>query len=183
MSWQTSKEAIRAAITRGVQFPVGSKAVLFDKSAVPFAGKMITLAVIGQAQEGPDRVVKTMNPDTGFFDVSVSALVFFTVSIRCEHPTGDALELCELARSSLAFPSTRDTLTAAGVVLVGYSSSPVPILGLKADERDVSAYSFDAFFRHELHRSDPVAITTIERVEASGTVAGNPVIVPPIIRP
>lgn len=149
--------------------------MLWDKREVPFSGKIVTLSVLAQSQECPDRVVKTMNVSTGNFDVQISALVLFTVNVKCEHINGDSLELCELARSAFMLPSVRETLRAAGVVVVGPADSPIPVMGISIDSRDVSAYSFDAYFRHELHRDDPTSLSTIEHVGWGGKVAGNPI--------
>lgn len=174
MSWQTTKDAIQVAITQAVNLPAGSKQVFWE-SRPPFGSVAITLYVLAQQQEGPDRVVRTMNGSTGNFDVEVSALVLFTVNVRCEHINGDSLVLCELARSGLVLPSIRAALSAAGVVVVGPADSPIPVFGVSIDQRDVSAYSFDAYFRHEVHRSDPVALSTIEHVKFRGTANGNAV--------
>ena len=182
MSWATTKDAIRKAVIASLEFPPESKAVLWNTRATPFAGKLVTLNVLAQAQETPARVVKTLTGNK--FDVSTSALVVFTVNVRCEHVNGDALELCELVRSGLELPSIRAALTRAGVAVVGNAASPIPVMGLTgSDQRDVSAYSFDAYFRHEVSRKDPVQLSTIERVEITGTANGAPTGAQTVARP
>ena len=183
MSWQTTQDAIRAAVIASLELPSQqAKAVTWDGDAQAFGGKRVVLNVLAQNQEGPDRIVKTQNA-SGNFDVSVSALVVFTVTVRCEYVNGNALELCELARSGLALPSIKAALKKAGVVVVGYPTSPIPISGIRADERDVSAHAFDCFFRHEVNRKDPTAISTIEHVEVSGTANGAPLGAQTVNRP
>ena len=176
MSWKSTKEAIRVAALTGAGMRASSKAADWNTRPTPFGNKVITLNVLpGDGQDGPDRVVEVWNDANQSFDVSVSAVVVFTASFRCEDIKGDSLELCELVRSHFALPSTRSELKALGVTVVGIPSKAMPVMGYSIDQRDVSAYTFELQFRHELHRADPTPIAPIEHVRISGTADGKPV--------
>jgi hypothetical protein len=139
--------------------------------------KLVKLDVIRANQEVPDRRVKAMNGTTGNYDVEVSTVIAFTVSVRCEDTKGEAFELAELIRSGLAWESTQDELKVDGLTVVNFpgNTETVPVL---IDERMKSAAVFDVIFRAEFHRADPVAQSTIEHVEISGELdPGQP---PPV---
>lgn len=157
------KAAIKSAVVAASGLHV--QAVTWKRKPEAFAKGLVLLDVITAQQEVPDRTQLEFNAGTDAFDVEASTLMLFTVAVRCESPTEDALELVEKVRSGLALPSVRETLSAAGVVVVNLPGPAVVVDNLVIDDRAASAYVQDVQFRAEFHRADPVTITTIEHVE------------------
>lgn len=164
-AWAQKKAAISAAI---VQISgLHAKAVVWNNSPDPAANKLIRLEVIQAKQEVDDRRVKVLNDTTGNYDVEVSTLIAFTVSVRCEDIKGDAFELAELVRSGLGWESTDDALDLAGVAVVDIPG-PTTFAPVAIDERMQTAAVFDVLCRAEFHRADPVAQSTIEHIQVLG---------------
>jgi hypothetical protein len=175
VSWTQAKADLRAKVASLAGLHL--KAVSWNDQPDASANKIVKLDVIAAKQELPDRRVKTMNETTGDYDVEVSTLMGFTVSIRCEDIKGECLEIAEAIRSGLGWKSTADDLHTKGIAVVDMPGSitPVPVL---LDERMKNAALFDVIFRAEFNRPDPVAQSTIEHVEAEGELnTGEP---PPV---
>lgn len=172
MSWSQAKADLRAKVA--VLAGVHAKAVSWNDQPDPVANKLVKLDVIQAKQELPDRRVKTMNETTGNYDVEVSTLMLFTVSVRCEDIKGEAFETAEKIRAGFAWESTQDDLRAQGLAVVDFPASTTPVPTL-IDERMKNAALFDVMFRAEFNRPDPVAQSTIEHVSGSGDVnTGTP---------
>ncbi len=168
MSWTEAKEAIKAAVVSAIG--ISPKSVLWKRGAVPFGNSLVFLDVTTAQQELPDRVEPVFNVAADKFDVETSTLMLFTISAYCESVSGDTLELAELLRSGLAWPSVKGTLGLAGVAVVGFPGSVIPVDNVILDDRAANAHLLDIQFRAEFHRADPEQITTIEHVETETTL-------------
>lgn len=173
-AWQQKKEALREIVAKLAD--LHPKAVVWNNAPDPAANKLIRLEVIQAKQELDDRRVKVLN-DAGNYDVEVSTLIAFTVSVRCEDLKGDAFELAELVRSGLAWESTEAKLDAQDLAFVDIPG-PTTFAPVAIDERMQTAAVFDVLFRAEFHRKDPTQQSTIEHVHIVGELdKGEP---PPV---
>jgi hypothetical protein len=163
LTWTATKAAIKAAVVSASG--LHAQAVTWKRKPEAFAKGLVLLDVITAQQEVPDRTDLVYNAVDDAFDREASTVMLFTVSVRCESPVDDALELLEKVRSGLALPSVRETLSAAGVVVVNQPGPAVAVDNLVIDDRAASAYVQDVQFRAEFNRADPVQVTTIEHVE------------------
>jgi hypothetical protein len=174
--WAQKKAALRDVIA-GVA-KLHPRAVIWNTAPDPAATKLIKLEVIRANQEGDDRRVKTINEETGNYDVEVSSLISFTLNIRCEDVKGgDAFEIAELVRAGLGWESTDAKLEESGLAFIDVAGPTTPA-DVAIDERMHVAAVFDCLFRAEFHRADPVAQSTIEHVQFTGELdSGEP---PPV---
>ncbi len=173
--WQEKKEALREIIAKLAD--VHKKAVVFRGKPDPAASKLIQLEVIQARQELEDRRVKTYNETAGRYDVEVSTLIVFTVSVRCEDVKGDSHDLAELVRSGFGWESTDAALERQGLAVVDVPG-PITSAPVVIDERSQDSAVFDVIFRAEFHRADPVPQSTIEHVQITGELdKGEP---PPV---
>jgi hypothetical protein len=166
MSAWTDKKATIAEVVAKLA-DLHPKAVVWNNTSDPAASKLIRLEVIQAKQELDDRRVKTLNAKTGNYDVEVSTLMGFTVSVRCEDVKGDAFELAELVRSGLGWESTDAKLELNDIAVVDLPGA-ITSVPVAVDERMQTAALFDVIFRAEFHRADPVAQSTIEHVHIEG---------------
>jgi membrane protease subunit (stomatin/prohibitin family) len=142
------------------------KSVNWQNKADSFGGKSVRLSVLSVLPEGPTRIVRTLNVGQTF-DVATSKSLLYTVTVRCEDVTGDALELAERIASGLEAPSVQDTLEAAGVVFVSFPMGAQNV-DSAIDDRATSAAIFDVQFRSEFYLADPVSQSTIEQAQGDG---------------
>lgn len=163
MTWTSTKAALRTAVASAAGLTPAH--ILWKRGAEPMAKSLVLLDVIAARQETSDRVQPVYNVATDVFDVEASTLMLFTVAVRCESVVSDTLELVEKVRSGLALPSIRETLSAAGVVVVGPAGDAVPVDNILINDRAASAHVVDIQFRAEFNRADPATVGAIEHVE------------------
>lgn len=174
-AWGLKKAAIGDVV--GKLAKLHAKAVVWNNAPDPVAKSLIRLEVIQAKQEVDDRRVKTLNEATGNYDVEVSTLIAFTVSVRCESIGEDPFELAELVRSGLGWESTDAKLEEAGVAVVDIPG-PTTFVPVAIDSRMERAALFDVLCRAEFHRADPESQSTIEHVQITGELdSGTP---PPV---
>lgn len=174
-AWAKKKAALGAVVAKLAE--MHPKAVVWNNAPDPVARDLIRLEVIQAKQELDDRRIKTLNATTGNLDVEVSTLIAFTVSVRCESSKIDPFEIAELVRSGLAWESTEVELEKAGIAFVDIPGA-TEFVPVAIDERMERAAVFDALFRAEFNRADPVAQSTIDHVQITGELdSGEP---PPV---
>lgn len=183
MTWTSVRAAIKAAAATASG--LHPKQIAWAKRPQGATNRTIVLQVVSTPPDHPARVLRVLNGAGTSFDVSVSKTVTFVCNVRAEvltpDATGDSFDLAENFRLGLELPSVRETLTAAGVVLVGIPMSVTPLGQVTIDDREVDATLFDVSFRAEFFRADPTSQGWISRVEGEGTLTdldGTEIVVP-----